>query len=278
MNPGPPRILTCPRCGKKKQVLTLASGNTAWQEVWSDNKRILPYLPYPSFVQRCPHCGEYFLLSRQHKEELGRGFCTKEGKLQFHQLKEAFEKLTSSIEFTDEERQDFLFNLVWAYNDRFNSTEESGRTSDPLKGEDEKYYDEDVMAPKVGHSEYGSEADEHDFDEEKQNKMMQEWEEQLEQERREALRKEIPSDANRRFFEKIMLELLDSIKDSLLRAEFLREIGHFEDAVKELEDANPSDEFLVKVKEKIEGLITQKDTKVFSLTHLYNNYADVSEA
>lgn len=269
MNPGPPRILTCPHCGKKKQVLTLASGNTAWQVVWSDNKRDLPYLPSPSLVQHCPHCGDYFLLSRQKKKEFGNGLCTNEGKLQFHQLKEAYEKLTSSIKLTNEERQEFLFNLVWAYNDRFNSTEKSGRTSELLNGEDEKYYLEDIIAPVVEDSDYCPKTYDEDFDEENNNKRMQEWVERLEQEHRESLRKEIASDEDQRFFEKIVLELLDDITDPLLRAEYMREIGHFEEANIQLKGVNPSDEFLVKVKEKVAELIAQYDTKVFSLTHLY---------
>lgn len=268
MNPGPPRILTCPHCGKKKQVLTLASGNTAWQVVWSDNKRDLPYLPSPSLVQRCPHCGEYFLLSHQKQEEYGNGFCTNEGKLQFHQLKEAFLKLSPSITFTEEERQELLYNLVWAFNDRYNSTEESGRTSTPLNGEDEKYYDVDIIAPTVEDSEYVYETDDND-DEEEYNKRMREWEEQLEQERRESLRKEIASDEDQRFIEKIVLELLEDITDPLLWAEYLREIGHFKEAAIQLEKVNPSDEFLVKVKNKVAELIALNDTKVFCLTQLY---------
>lgn len=281
MNPGPPRILTCPYCGKKKRVLTLASGNTSGENIWSDNKRDLPFLPSPSLVQRCPHCGEYFLLSRQNKKEYGDGFCTNEGKLQFHQLKDAFEKLVHTIKFTKEERQEFLFNLAWTYNDRFNSTEESGRTTSPLGGEEEKYfeYEADPIKPSEEDDDYPLAPTPYisnDIDEEKLNKRQKEWEEQIEQERRESLRKEIASDADQEFFVKIVQELMEFITDPILRAEFLREIGHFEKATIELEEANPSDEFLIKVKEKVAELIILKDTKVFSLTHLYYNEQNFS--
>ena len=282
MNPGPPRILTCPHCGKKKEVLTLASGNTFDQELWSDNKKDLPSLPSPSLVQRCPHCEEYFLLSRQTKEEYGNGFSTNEGKLPFYLLKEAFEKLALSLEFTDEERQEILFNLIWAYNDRYNSTEESGRTTTLLPEKSEEiYYEGEIEVP---HVEGGNWVDDDyyyndvidvvindDSKEEESKNLQKAWEEKLEEERRELLRKEIASDADRRFFEQIVLELLENITDSLLRAEYLREIGHFEAATSELERANPTEEFLIKVKAKIAELIALKDTKVFSLTHLYYN-------
>ena len=52
MNLGPARILTCPHCGAKKEVLSLLSGNTFGQQVWSDNKTIAPMLPRVSFVQK----------------------------------------------------------------------------------------------------------------------------------------------------------------------------------------------------------------------------------
>ena len=37
MTPGKPQILTCPFCGAKKEIMTLASGNTFGAEFWSDN-------------------------------------------------------------------------------------------------------------------------------------------------------------------------------------------------------------------------------------------------
>lgn len=65
MIPGNSQILTCPFCGGEKEILSLISGNTFGAELWSDNKRIARMMPEISFVQKCPHCGKYFMKSRQ---------------------------------------------------------------------------------------------------------------------------------------------------------------------------------------------------------------------
>ena len=59
MTPGNPQIFTCPFCGEKKEIMTLASGNTFGAELWSDNKRIAPMLPEISLVQKCPKLYPY---------------------------------------------------------------------------------------------------------------------------------------------------------------------------------------------------------------------------
>ena len=74
MMPSNARLLTCPACGGKKKILSLASGNTFDGEVWSDLKKIYPMLPEPSFVQKCPECGNYYLLSRQKTVEYDKEF------------------------------------------------------------------------------------------------------------------------------------------------------------------------------------------------------------
>lgn len=61
MLPGNPRILICPFCGTEKQIMSLISGNTFGAELWSDNKQIAPMLPEISYIQKCPHCGKYYI-------------------------------------------------------------------------------------------------------------------------------------------------------------------------------------------------------------------------
>lgn len=65
MFPANARILTCPHCQGKKEVMQLLSGNTFGAELWSDSKEDAPMLPQVSYVQKCPHCGKYFLMSSQ---------------------------------------------------------------------------------------------------------------------------------------------------------------------------------------------------------------------
>ncbi len=65
MLPGNSRILTCPYCGKEKEVLSLISGNTFLAKNWSDGKTEAPMLPKVSSIQKCPHCGKYYLTYKQ---------------------------------------------------------------------------------------------------------------------------------------------------------------------------------------------------------------------
>ena len=95
MNPGPARILTCPYCGAHKEVLSLLSGNTFGQEVWSDNKSIAPMLPRVSFVQKCPSCDGYYLMSRQNPKD-GRDISFDTGELSYIELKDAWHSLNDT--------------------------------------------------------------------------------------------------------------------------------------------------------------------------------------
>lgn len=120
MNPGYARILTCPQCGTKKEVLNLISGNTFDQTLWSDNKSIAPMLPRVSFVQKCPGCGKYYLMSRQKKEEYGDTYSYELGELSYEEIKRAWEmmKYTAYSWFENEKMTVFLM-IVWAFNDKY---------------------------------------------------------------------------------------------------------------------------------------------------------------
>ena len=91
--PGNPQILTCPFCGKEKEIMSLVSGNTFGSELWSDNKQIAPMLPEISYVQKCPHCGKYFIKGRQAVKYAKDGYCFEKGLLTFPETKEAFAQL-----------------------------------------------------------------------------------------------------------------------------------------------------------------------------------------
>lgn len=118
MNPGPAQILTCPHCGAKKEVLSLLSGNTFGQQVWSDNKSIAPMLPKVSFVQKCPSCGGFYMMSRQNAE-YSEGYSFEQGKLSYLDTKQAWNSLKETPDLSEGERLTLLFMLIWAYNDEF---------------------------------------------------------------------------------------------------------------------------------------------------------------
>ena len=50
MNYGPSRILTCPYCERKKEVLSLLSGNTSGGIVWSDRYVNSPFYKVASDI------------------------------------------------------------------------------------------------------------------------------------------------------------------------------------------------------------------------------------
>lgn len=119
MIPGNPQILTCPYCGKKKEVMSLVSGNTCGAEYWSDNKRIAPMLPEISYVQKCPHCGKYYIRARQKVEYAKEGWCLEKGILTFPEMKEAYKQLCEEGLQNEKEEKNIRMMLLHAFNDYY---------------------------------------------------------------------------------------------------------------------------------------------------------------
>lgn len=120
MTPGPSRILTCPFCGGEKKVMTLASGNTFGAEVWSDNKRIAPMLPEISYIQKCPHCGKYYIMSRQEpKYDRGSRMTFEKGILSYSEMKEAFAQISSEGFANQDEEANVRMMMFHAFNDHY---------------------------------------------------------------------------------------------------------------------------------------------------------------
>jgi len=119
MTPGKPQILTCPFCGAKKEIMTLASGNTFGAEFWSDNKQIAPMLPEISLVQKCPKCGKYYIRTRQNVVYSEKGWCFEKGTLSFGEMKEAFHQLQEQGFENEKEEINIRMMLHHAYNDYY---------------------------------------------------------------------------------------------------------------------------------------------------------------
>jgi hypothetical protein len=119
MTPGKPQILTCPFCGAKKEIMTLASGNTFGAEFWSDNKQIAPMLPEISLVQKCPKCGKYYIRTRQNVVYSEKGWCFEKGTLSFGEMKEAFHQLQEQGFEDEKEEINIRMMLHHAYNDYY---------------------------------------------------------------------------------------------------------------------------------------------------------------
>ena len=198
MNPGYAQILTCPHCGTKKEVLSLISGNTFRQTLWSDNKTIAPMLPKVSFVQKCPHCGKYYLLSRQ-EPEYGNTYSFELGDLNYEETKEAWSMLKETEDLTENEKLNILIMQVWAFNDSYTRKNE---TSAPTN---EQAYIKGIIE---------------------------------------------------------LLLKLDNV-DDLLKAEFLRETGRFEEALELLNNYLAGNDFLEELKSRFKEHALASDTRPF---------------
>ena len=119
MKLGYPLILTCPFCGKEKKIMSLVSGNTFDSELWSDNKQIAPMLPEISYVQKCPHCGKYYIIRRQAVKFAKEGHSLETGRLTFSKMKEAFAQLSEEGFIDKKEEGNVRMMLHHAYNDYY---------------------------------------------------------------------------------------------------------------------------------------------------------------
>lgn len=133
MMPGNPRILVCPFCGKEKEIMSLISGNTFGAELWSDNKQIAPMLPEISYVQKCPHCGKYYITGRQEVKYAKDGYSFEKGLLTYPEMKEAFAQISEEGFLNEKEEINVRMMLHHAYNDYYYRTEEKNVISEEDK-------------------------------------------------------------------------------------------------------------------------------------------------
>ena len=133
MMPGNSQILICPFCGTEKQIMSLISGNTFGAELWSDNKQIAPMLPEISYVQKCPHCGKYYITGRQEVKYAKDGYSFEKGVLTYPEMKEAFTQLSEEGFLNEKEEINVRMMLHHAYNDYYYRTEEKKVVSEEDK-------------------------------------------------------------------------------------------------------------------------------------------------
>ena len=202
MMPGNPQILICPFCGTEKQIMSLISGNTFGAELWSDNKQIAPMLPEISYVQKCPHCGKYYITGRQEVKYAEDGFSFEKGLLTYPEMKEAFTQLSEEGFLNENEEINVRMMLHHAYNDYYYRTEE----------------------------------------------------------------KKVVSEEDKTLFHKNGLWLINNlITDSVMKAEFYREIGEIDTARSILDSITVEDEFLKRIVTAIKDRLEVNNCQVFKL-------------
>lgn len=202
MLPGNSQILTCPFCGGEKQIMSLASGNTFGAEFWSDNKQIAPMLPEISYIQKCPHCGKYYIRGRQEVKYAKDSSSFDQGLLSFSEMKDAYKQLSDEGFENLEEEISVRMMMFHSFNDYYYRREE------------------------------------------KKSVIISDFEQFVEQ-------------------GKWLIE--NVITDTILKAEFYREIGEMDKAKELLENFTSDDEFLQEICQSIKVKIVTNDTKVFRI-------------
>ncbi len=114
---GNARVLTCPFCGEKKEIISLLSGNTFGADNWSDGFLDAPMCPEPSPIQKCPHCGKCYLICEQNSEEYSKEESHEKGILGFYELKDAYKQLVDTV--SSENIPVVLQTIIFAYNNEF---------------------------------------------------------------------------------------------------------------------------------------------------------------
>lgn len=122
MQPGKTILAMCPHCGQEKELMSLISGNTFGARQWSDTKMFAPMLPRVSDVQKCRHCGKYFMYreARIRFDESNDSFkfTTVTGKLSYEEMKQAFLMLEDSVGGKESEL-DLRMAFLHSFNDAF---------------------------------------------------------------------------------------------------------------------------------------------------------------
>lgn len=118
MLPANAKIVKCPFCGERKELLNLASGNTFGAKHWSDQKMIAPMLPRVSPVQKCPKCGKYYLEYKQPYKE-GDDWSSERGELSYQEWKEAYEQFKADKSIKRDDMQIIRHYLIMAFNDEY---------------------------------------------------------------------------------------------------------------------------------------------------------------
>ena len=201
MNLANPQILTCPFCGEKKEIMSLMSGNTFGAQMWSDNKCIYPMYPEISLVQKCPHCGKFYIRTRQEAVWAETGSSFEQGLLTYEEMKQAFAQLMEAGDLTRDEEANVRMMLHHAHNDNFRREQTS------------EFTDADLTL----------------------------------------------------FRENAMWLIKNIITDRVMKAEFYREIGDFDEAKSILDEVHASDPFYITLVDKIQDKIANRDSAVFQL-------------
>ena len=139
MIPGPNLIVSCPSCGKEKELMTLISGNTFGSTQWSDLYVNAPMLPNLSPVQKCENCKVlFFLQNKNFRYEEGNDHSLETGRLSFHEIKNALPLIKDS-NLSDDEEYSVRLEILHRFNDAYREGDVSFNNSADLFRSDEDW-------------------------------------------------------------------------------------------------------------------------------------------
>lgn len=136
--PTDPIFAKCPHCGKEKKLMTNEPFSTLGLRIWTDSYECFPDCPRIAFVQKCHHCGNYYMLTEaekrvpQNPEEWE--ICLNTGRLSYPELKKAFDQLEQRVvDFRASDEYYLRKELLVRFNDAFRGLDEKSRAD--IEGE-----------------------------------------------------------------------------------------------------------------------------------------------
>ena len=113
---------TCPYCGGRKEKYDLLCYYSNEGITWSDFRHLLPQVAVPSLIQKCPHCGRYYITKASAaviKHTSDYEFIDPVSWDYFKQSYEVF----SELEKDNVVDYNHRLRILCAYNDEFNRTQ-----------------------------------------------------------------------------------------------------------------------------------------------------------
>lgn len=113
----------CPYCGGRKDKIELLCYYNNGGIIWSDFTHMLPQVAVPSLIQKCPHCGKYFITKASHvliKNTADYEFIDP---VSWDYFKQSYDAL-SQLEKDKVVDYNHRLRLLCAYNDKFSRPRE----------------------------------------------------------------------------------------------------------------------------------------------------------
>ena len=118
MNLDRSQIVTCPFCGKQKELISVISEDLYNASCWSDDKILVPLLPVVSPVQKCNRCGKYFMFHKQSPTK-GDKESLVSGQISYKEWKEAYLQFKKETDWDEADIYVYHLSMIQAYNDHF---------------------------------------------------------------------------------------------------------------------------------------------------------------